>query len=930
MKSIHIAPDLSIELVASEPLIASPVAIDWGNDGKLWVVEMADYPYGMDGKGKPGGRVRYLESTHGDGHYDKSTLFLTDIKMPNGVIAWGKGVIVTSATDIFYAEDTDGDGKADKREVLFKGFKEGNPQLRENGLRWGMDNWLYVASGLTGGVVESVKTHEKLDLKGHDLRIRPETGEMELVSGPSQFGREHDDAGQWFGVDNSHPLFHYVLEDRYLRRNPELPAADPKQQLLPLPLPPVFPKSPFAKRYIGLDHHGHFTSACGISIYRDDLLFTSKDGATHALICEPVHNLVQHQVLTPDGVTFKAQRVEGEKGADFLAAEDNWFRPVMTRCGPDGAIYVVDMYRYMIEHPDWLNAVGKSELAPYYRDGAEKGRIYRVYPKSSRPRAIPKIDGMTMEQMVELLESPSGFLRDRAQMTLVMRKEASAAPVLRRMVAEAKDGRARLQALCTLDGLGELTPEVLKEALADSDAGVRVAGLRLCEASHDPGVIERLRELSDDPSPVVRLQLACTLGEYDGPLPAAGLMKLAAEAGDDPFLSAAVGSSLPRHRTRMLARVLADPAFVKLPVFGQLVQMSVAKKDLAMVGALLEKTCREDSSSPVALARLADTLAARGLSLEAVAGEGQRAALLREALARGAARAGDASAPVAQRMEGVNLLGRLAERRAEDLRVAESLFTTSTPGELQLAGLRAAARCAAGMNDASLPQMLLSHWATFSPGLRGAVADALLPRETWALALAQSPAARDLDFSRRQRLLNHPSAKVKAAAKATLAQGTVNADRQKVIDGYHEALTLKGDATHGEALFAEHCATCHRVGAAKVGHDIGPNLLTVRDWPSENLLTALLDPDRNVEPRFVAYTADLSDGTTLTGLLTGESAGNVIVKTLDDQDHSIPRSALKSLTSTERSLMPQGFESALSAQDVADLMSFVRGPTTGE
>jgi putative heme-binding domain-containing protein len=143
-------------------------------------------------------------------------------------------------------------------------------------------------------------------------------------------------------------------------------------------------------------------------------------------------------------------------------------------------------------------------------------------------------------------------------------------------------------------------------------------------------------------------------------------------------------------------------------------------------------------------------------------------------------------------------------------------------------------------------------------------------------------------------------------------------------------LTLKGDATHGEALFAEHCATCHRVGAAKVGHDIGPNLLTVRDWPTENLLTALLDPDRNVEPRFVAYTADLTDGTTLTGLLTGESAGNVIVKTLDDQDHSIPRSALKSLTSTERSLMPQGFESALSEQDVADLMTFLRGPTTGE
>jgi putative membrane-bound dehydrogenase-like protein len=933
MKSIHIPPDLAIELVASEPLIASPVAIDWGNDGKLWVVEMADYPYGMDGKGKPGGRIQYLESTSNNGTYDKSTLFLDNIKMPNGIIAWGKGVIVTSATEIFYAEDTDHDGKADQREVLFRGFKEGNPQLRENGLRWGIDNWLYVASGLTGGVVESVKTHQKLDLKGHDLRIRPDTGEMELVSGPSQFGREHDDAGQWFGTDNSHPLFHYVLDDHYLRRNPHLPAADPKQQLLPLPLPPVFPKSPFAKRYIGLDHHGHFTSACGISIYRDDLLFSAGDGTTHAFICEPVHNLVQHQVLTPAGVTFKAQRVEGEKNADFIAGEDNWFRPVMTRCGPDGAIYVVDMYRYMIEHPDWLNAVGKAELAPYYRDGAQMGRIYRLFPKTVRPRAIPRLAGMNAGQLVSLLESPSGYLRDRAQMMLVTRADPSSLPLLETLFKTSSNPLARLHALCTLSGIAELKPEVLTRALSDPDPVVRVHALRLAEPRLvDENVLRAATNLISDTNPHVLQQLARSLGESSDPRAGATLATLARSHGDELWPDL-LSSATPHYAA------LLDVAAGRAPTppsafFEKMVEMAANRGDRPALARLLARLFPENFDNSfteyAALATFLQTLT-RGnhpLARWMLPGDDALTQKLKtlppiiEVARKGIAGTGS----VEERQAYANLLGYLPDRADDDLAAIRALLTPQTPAPVSAALIRAAVRTS---SDA-VPPALLKNWASYAPSLRTEIADVLLPRESWALALAQSPAARDLDFSRRQRLLNHPSAKVKEAAKTTLAQATVNADRQKVIDTYQPALTLKGDPAHGQALFAEHCATCHRVGASPVGHDIGPNLLTVRDWPAENLLTALLDPDRNVEPRFVAYAATLNDGSTLTGLLTGESAGNVILKTLDDQDHPLPRPALKSLTSTERSLMPQGFESVLSPQDVADLMSYLKSPTTGE
>jgi putative membrane-bound dehydrogenase-like protein len=937
LKALHLPGDLAIELVASEPLIASPVAIDWGADGKLWVVEMADYPYGMDGKGKAGGRIKYLESSKGDGHYDKSTLFLDGIKMPNGIIAWRKGVIVTAATEIFYAEDTDGDGRADKREVLFKGFKEGNPQLRENGLRWGIDNWLYVASGLTGGVVESTRTGQKLDLKGRDLRVRPDTGEMELVSGPSQFGREHDDAGRWFGTDNSHPLFHYVLEDRYLRRNAYLTPPDSKNQLLPLPLPPVFPKSPFAKRYIGLDHHGHFTSACGISMYRDELLFGGE--GLHAFICEPVHNLVQHQVLTEAGATFTAKRVEGEAGADFLASEDNWFRPVMTRCGPDGAIWVVDMYRFMIEHPDWLNETGKKELAPFYRDGAERGRIYRIYPKNGAPRAIVRMDQMGTAELAKMLESPSGYVRDRAQQMLLWRGEPGAVAELARLFGETKNARARLHALCAIEGLvgaEKVSRELIARGLGDSDAAVRVAALRIAEVSlADTAVLKEVTRLRADPSPFVRLQLACTLGASEDALASQTLAEMAIGNPQDSLLASAIASSMGHHSEEVMQVLLARPDAMGLPIFRQIVQSAAASDDRAameqLVNYLVDPARRGSGAAVAAVANLMDALAAHGKTLRAAGGKGAEEypgyATIVRLIEEARQIAPDAKRPMEERVAATELLGRLPDQADAELEIAGALITSQNPAELQLAAIRAAARTGAD----AVARRLLAGWATHSPAIRAAVADALLPREAWALALAESPAARGLDFSRRQRLLNHASAKVKAAAKATLAQAAVNADRQRVIDGYQVALSLVGDVAHGQALFGEHCATCHRMGNAAVGHDIGPNLLSVRDWPKENILTALLDPDRTVEPRYVAYTATLAaDGSALTGLLTSESAGNVILKTLDDVDHPLPRSALKSLVSTNRSLMPQGFEAALQAQDVADLMAYVQSPSGGK
>jgi putative heme-binding domain-containing protein len=275
--------------------------------------------------------------------------------------------------------------------------------------------------------------------------------------------------------------------------------------------------------------------------------------------------------------------------------------------------------------------------------------------------------------------------------------------------------------------------------------------------------------------------------------------------------------------------------------------------------------------------------------------------------------------PAAMRTAAAGLLGRDSTRKADDLETVERLLSPALPGELQAAAVRAAART----GDAAVPAVLLKGWATHSPSLRIAIADVLLSRQPWTLELAGSPAARDLDFARKQRLLNHGNAEVKKAAKATLDQSTpASADRQKVIEQYQTVLSESGDVPRGKQVYLENCATCHRSGGE--GNDIGPSLLSVRDWTKENLLAAILDPDRTVEPRYIAYAVATRDDQSLTGVITNESAAGITIKTLDTKEHQIPRGNIKTFTSTGHSLMPQGFEAALPPKDLADLIGFIR------
>ena len=311
---------------------------------------------------------------------------------------------------VFYAEDTDGDGKADLQEPLLEGFNEGNQQHRVNGLRWGLDNWLYLANGDSGGQIRSQKTQKVVGIGGRDVRFRPDTGELDAEAGQTQFGRNRDDWGNWFGGNNANPMWHYVMQDSYLRRNPHVAPPEIRQHVSVQPgASPVFPASRTLARFNDFNMSNRFTSACSPEVYRDNLLglpLPDAWSAAHVFICEPVHNLVHREVMTSEGVSFSSQRADDEQRSEFLASSDNWFRPVMARTGPDGGLWIADMYRAVIEHPEWIPQSWQRKLD--LRAGTTMGRIYRVVPEKVSARPMVRLDQLDTPGLVAALETTNG------------------------------------------------------------------------------------------------------------------------------------------------------------------------------------------------------------------------------------------------------------------------------------------------------------------------------------------------------------------------------------------------------------------------------------------------------------------------------------------------------------------------------------------
>jgi putative membrane-bound dehydrogenase-like protein len=934
---IRTRPGFKADLVASEPLIESPVAFDWGADGKLWVVEMRDYPLGLDGNNRPGGRVVFLEDIDGDGRYDKSTVFLDDLSYPNGVIPWRKGILVSAAPEIFYAEDTDGDGKADLRKTLFTGFGEGNQQHRLNGFDYGLDNWIYGANGDSGGEVVSTATGKKVTINGRDFRFRPDTGEFESESGETQFGRHRDDWGNWFGNNNPTWLWHYVFPEHYLVRNPHLAVKDTKHFLANYPdNTRVFEISRPMERFNWTGALGHVTSGNSPSPYRDDLF--GKEFASTVFASEPVHNVVHREVLEPEGVTFKSHRAAGEKESEFVASTDNWFRPTMTKTGPDGALYICDMYRLVLEHPEWIPADRQKILD--LRAGADKGRIYRIYPTEAKLRKIPNLARMNTAELVAALDSSNGWQRDTAQRLLVERGDKGATPLLKKLFETTPNAKARVQILCTLEGLRGIDLISLTAAFHDANARVREHAIRLSEPfgeviGHRLQTAEgftAFRGLANDAEMRVRFQMAFSLGEMKNPEAGWLLSRLALKDFTNPEMQTAIMSSAVPHVESMLTGLFQEnESTTSVRLIEELMALATALEDQKLFTGVLNRIAdRPENGFHTwqfsALAAFLDELAERNrslLDLNQKANEELKLTLnkltplfaaARETVAHASTKSAD------EVLASLRLLGRGLSPMDADLPLLASLLQPQVSPELQRAALANLKK----QKSKEVAEIMLVHWNGYAPDLRNQVLHALLERTAWTDVFLnhiedKSIPRGQIGAAQQQQLLKNADENIRLRASKLFASAP---DRLKIVEQYQHVDQLRGDPMKGRAVFEKNCATCHRL--KNLGIQIGPDLGMMTDKPISTFVVAIFDPNQAVETRYLNFNVLTASERELSGVITSETANSITLRQASGTEETLLRRDVKELKSSGLSLMPEGFENALTPQDVADLIAFIK------
>ena len=509
LKTFKLAPGFRLELVASEPLVVMPVALAFAPDGRLWVVEMRGFMPNVDGRGEqePLGRVAILEDTDGDGRMDKRTTFLDGLVMPRALLLARGGALVAEPPHLWFCRDTDGDGRCDEKiEVASDYGDQRNPEHTANGLVWNLDNWVYNLY--------------------HTYRYRFADGKWarEPDINRAQWGLAHDDVGRLFYTANSDQLRGDLLPAHYLmKRGPGARLAGiasrlaAEQSTWPIRVNPGVNRAYQPKQLRADGTLATFTAACGSSIYRGDALPEEVRG--NAFICEPSGNFVRRAVLTEKDGVVTAQNAYDK--AEFLASTDERFRPVNTGTGPDGALYVVDMYHGIIQHRIFVTSYLRQQIEERHLEQPQnQGRIYRVLHESRKPGVKPDLGKADAAELVRHLSHPNGWWRDTAQQLLVERAEVSVVPALQTLLASGAGAVPRLHALWTLEGLGRLDRATLASALKDAHAKVRAAAVRLSEpALRSPGsqaeaaaLRAQVLALAKDPSADVQTQVALTLG----------------------------------------------------------------------------------------------------------------------------------------------------------------------------------------------------------------------------------------------------------------------------------------------------------------------------------------------------------------------------------------------------------------------------------
>ena len=964
LSTYRVADGFKMELIASEPLISDPVDMEIDEYGRMYVVEMHGYPLDKSGSGK----IIQLSDTDGDGVMDKRTVFREGLVLPTGILRWKKGFLITDAPALLYLEDTDNDGVANILDTVLKGFALTNPQHNVNSPVYGIDNWIYLAHQ------GSVSTREYKDEFGDEgsrivfhadtnaarlpqngggrtIRVRPDQKLLEMTASDCQFGHTFDAWGHRFSCNNSNQGYHEVIAARYFQRNPNIVISESIHNMSDhLNAAEVFPSTINPDRQL-LTDVGVMTSACGVTAYLGDA-FPAPYNENITFIAEPVSNLVHVDVLRDSGASFTASRLLQSK--EFISSTDAWARPVNLYVGPDGALYMLDYYRKVIESPEWMSEEAIAAGGLY--DGSEKGRIFRITPtpagKAEWMNGL-KLGDASVEELVNTLAHKNYWWRINAQRLLVDRNDDAAVEYLNKM-ARSGTQYGRLHALWALQAMNRLNEEHLLSALKDSSAGIRENAIQLSEVhlQEMPSLQNALLEMVDDPQPKVRFQLLLTLGFINNNRASAAMQRLLFNDINDKWVQLAALTAAASQTASLLNEVL-NRYDDKQPAFGSMLKrlsaMAAASGDDKQIRNLISRAVTSgnekrntfilrgltnafntgDNSSLTtndqkAVASLffnTNNNELRTSALELLISNGiTDSTLLTGSLKKAVSLVHDTAAHFRKRSDAIKFLA--LGNPGDYIPLLKRLISPREETVIQLAALSVLRK----VNNSSVHEFLIAQWNLLTPDVRDD-AIAVLMRDSVGIrylisALEKNAInTKEVSFPRSVQLMQNDNDDLRNRARVLFTKN--ERDRQKVNQRYQEALTLQGDSTRGKQVYVQNCAICHQV-RGKSGVAIGPDLGTIHNWKKEDILANVLNPNLSIASGFDMWEVQLTNGESLQGIIAIETPSAITLRNNGQPDRTISRKEIETLKSLTTSAMPAGFENTINLQQMADLISFLR------
>jgi putative membrane-bound dehydrogenase-like protein len=923
ISTFELPKGFKIELVAAEPMVADPVAMEVDESGNIYVLEMHGYPLDKSGSGV----VKMLTDTNGDGFPDKSTVFADKLTLPSGILRWKKGVLVVDVPNIIYLEDSTGDGIADIKKTVLSGFALSNPQHNANTPVYGLDNWIYIAH--EGEITPKIYTKEFGDTgaiirfpgnvtaptlprnaNNRNVRFKPDSYELEMLSGETQYGQTFDTWGHHFLTSNANHIFHEAIQARYLSQNPNLLIADATQDIPDHgDAAEVFPITKNPQHQL-LTDVGVITSSCGITWYQGGLFPDSFNNVT--FIAEPVHNLVHADKISGIGTSYNASRLYNDR--EFLASTDPWFRPVQFYIGPDGALYVIDYYRQIIEHPEWMSEEIAKSGALY--NGSNQGRIYRITPDNAPAlnwNSKLTLNNASIQELVKQLSNPNIWWRRNAQRLLVDKQDPSAIPLIKELLDSTHSSIAIVHALWTLEGLKAISKNMITKLFKHPEAGVRENAIRIAELhmKEIPELENELVPLYDDKDPKVRYQLLCTLGLLDSDAAESAKQFILLKDVEDKWIQIAALASSPGKEWALMEKVRRSPANVQSEgrqlffintgaVIGlsrqedamqQIIRtatVSVPKNDAWWKAALLEGMIKGLSVKGFTKNKLGNEKMMLLALFKADTDPTLRRSSLRLLQALGITEipnqteelksakdiAIDQKADPQFREDAILLLSLIPGKSNDN--ILANLITPTEPENVQ----KIAVRTFIQESGPKACNIVLAAWKQLTPGVRDEAMDQFMESTDNMQVLLNAVQRGDVQPStigwrRMVDLMNNDDPGIRGKSRKLLASVTEN--RDEAYKKYEPVLKMTGDAGKGSVVFQKNCAICHQMGGAS-GTAYGPDLASIRNRELQFILADIINPNRSIADGFENWTITLPDGKKEKGIISNETPSAITLK----------------------------------------------------